>query len=360
MIYRMVRDRLTLPLLFALCLVMGCATQKETLTERYFWPPPPDTPRIEWLKAYSSQLDIEKSSLQLFWDSIAGEDEPNSLKKPVEVKSVPELKKFFVSDIGRGVVVVFDLDGHQMRTLEIPGEAPPLQLPLSVAVDSEGYIYVLERRSASVLVFDRLEKYQRTISLKTVSVTSPTSMAIDKKNRLMYVADAASRKIVVTDLTGTLIRKISGSDESEGLFNLPIALALNSGSDLIVADAFNANIKIFDQTGRFLRKFGQRGDSPGSFQLIKSVAVDSSDNIYVVDGRSHNISIFNMYGEALLVLGGFYAVSETGKLAPGGFSVPIGIDIDSTDKIYVVDQMNARVQVFQYFSEEYLRRSPRP
>lgn len=360
MIYRVLRDRLTLLLLFVLCLVMGCAAQNVTPTERYFWPPPPDTPRIEWLKAYGSQLDIEKSSLQLFWDSIAGEDVPIALKKPVEVKSVPELNKFFVSDIGQGAVVVFDLAGHIMRTLDIPDGAPRLHLPLSVAVDSEGYIYVLERRSASVLVFDRLEKYQRTISLKLVSVTSPTSMAIDKKNRLMYVADAASRKIVITDLAGKFIRIIGGSGESDGQFNLPIAMALNSRSELIVADAFNANIKIFDQTGRFLRKFGQRGDSPGSFQLIKSVAVDSSDNIYVVDGRSHSISIFNMNGEALLVLGGFYAVSETGKLAPGGFSVPIGIDIDSTDKIYVVDQMNARVQVFQYFSEEYLRRTPRP
>ena len=42
---------------------------------------------------------------------------------------------------------------------------------------------------------------------------------------------------------------------------------------------------------------------------------------------------------------------------PVVFLFPLGIDIDSTDKIYVVDQMNTRVQVFQYFSEEYLRRS---
>lgn len=347
-------------LLCAMCLLAGCSAQKVTQAERYFWPQPPDEPRIEWLKAYSSQLDIEKNATQRFWAAIAGDDAPRALVKPVEVKSLPELNKFIVSDIGKMAVIVFDLAGHELRTLAVPDGAPPLYLPLSIAVDRDGSIYVLERRSASVLVFDRSESYQRAIGLKSVTVSSPTSMLIDKKNDLMYISDAATRKIVITDLQGVFIRSIDGASDPERRFNLPIAMALNSKGNLVVADAFNASVQIFDPTGRFLGKFGQRGDSAGSFQLIKSLAVDSSDNIYVVDGRAHNISIFNERGELLLVLGGFYATSETGKLAPGGFSIPVGIDIDSTDKIFVVDQMNTRVQVFQYFSEEYLRRNKSP
>jgi DNA-binding beta-propeller fold protein YncE len=173
----------------------------------------------------------------------------------------------------------------------------------------------------------------------------------------MYISDASSRKIVITDLRGTFVRSLGGSGDADGQFNLPVAMALNSKGCLVVADAFSSTVQIFDNKGVFLSKFGKRGDSPGNFQLIKSLAVDSTDNIYVVDGRAHSISIFNQQGELLLVLGGFYAVSENGKLAPGGFSIPIGIDIDSTDKIFIVDQMNTRVQVFQYFSDEYLARS---
>lgn len=338
-------------------LCTACAAPQNVAKERYVWPPPPDVARIEWLKAYSSQLDIERSPTQSFWAAIAGDDAPRALLKPVEVKSVPELNKFFVSDISRGAVVVFDLAGHALRTLEIPDGVPPLTLPLSVAVDRDGSIYVLDRRSASVLVFNNSEKYQRTIKLKVHSVTSPTSMIIDKKSNQMYVSDAATRKIIVTDLQGGLIRSIGETGEGDGQFNLPVAIALNSKGHLVVADAFSAKIQVFDAAGRFFSKFGRRGDSPGDFQLIKSLAVDSNDNIYVVDGRAHNISIFNEKGELLLIMGGFYASKETGKLAPGGFSIPIGIDIDSTDKIYVVDQMNTRIQVFQYFSDEYLRRT---
>jgi len=341
-----------------IALFCSACSAPQIATERYVWPPPPDIARIEWLKSYSSQLDLEKSSYQRFWTAVAGDDAPRTLLKPVEVKSVPELDKFLVSDIGRSAVVVFDRAGYEVRTLRIPDGSPPLLMPMSIALDRDGYIYVLERRSATVRVFDASEKYQRTIPLKPVSVRTPTSMIIDKKKGQIYISDAATRKIVITDLQGQFVRGIGGTTDTDVQFNLPIAMALNSKGHLIVADAFGANIQVFDQNGRFMNKFGRRGDSAGDFQLIKSIAVDSSDNIYVVDGRASNITILNERGELLLVLGGYYVSATTGKIAPGGFAIPIGIDIDSTDKIYVVDQMNTRVQVFQYFSEEYLRRNP--
>lgn len=345
-------------LLSLLCFACAAAPTPK-IKERYVWPPPPDVARIEWLGTYNSQNDIDKTPTQSFWAAIAGEDPPFRLLKPVEVKSVPEQNKFFVSDVGRAEVVVFDLDGHEVRTLKVP-EKNPMRLPLSIALDSNGAIYVLDRRSSSVYVFDRYEKYQRTISLRKASVTNPIALIIDKKNSLMYVSDAASRKIVVADLNGVFIRSIGSAGDGDGQFNLPVAMAFNSKGKLVVADAFSAKIQIFDEYGGYVSKFGNRGDSPGSFQLIKSLAIDSSDNIYVVDGRAHNVTIFNEHGELLLVMGGYYASAETGKLAPGGFSIPIGVDIDSTDKIFVVDQMNGRVQVFQYFSEEYLRRATPP
>ena len=81
------------------------------------------------------------------------------------------------------------------------------------------------------------------------------------------------------------------------------------------------------------------------------MAVDSEDNIYVVDGRSHRVLIFNSNGELLLVFGNYYAVSSSRKLAPGGFAIPVGIDIDENNKVFVVDQLNNRVQVFQYLPQ---------
>lgn len=341
-------------LLMACHLVLASCAVAPPTAERFYWPPPPDRPRIEWIKAYSSQLDIEKSRSQRFFAAITGTDTPISLLKPIEVKSLPDLKRFYVSDVGRAAVMVFDLGKHELRSLVTPEGVPPIVHPLSIVCDRDNNLYVLERRSATILVFDSAERYLRAIRLKSASISNPVALAIDQKKGRLYVADAASRKIVVLDLLGAVQRSIG----SAGQFNLPVALVINSKGQIIVADAFDANIQIFDAEGRFLRTFGRRGDAAGDFQLIKSVAVDSADNIYVVDGRSHTISVFNEQGELLLILGGYYAVAGSGKVAPGGFSVPIGIDIDATDRMYVVDQLNARVQVFQYLSDSYLRSHP--
>lgn len=336
-------------------LVAACTSTAPAPRERYFWPPPPDIPRIEWIKAYSSQLDIEKSSTQRFWAAIAGNDQPVSLVKPVEVKSIPALKRFYVSDLGRAAVVVFDMGRHEQRSLEVPQNAPPILHPLSIVADRDNNLYLLERRSASILVFNESEQYQRAISLKAVSISTPVAMAIDPKKGFLYVADAASHKIGILDLQGESRGSIGAGGEADGQFNLPIAIAVNSKGQIIVADAFSARIQVFDADGTYRIKFGRRGDAAGDFQLIKSVAVDSNDNIYVVDGRSHTISIFNPQAELLLSLGGYYAVAESGKLAPGGFALPVSIDIDATDRLYVVDQLNARIQVFQYLSDAYRR-----
>lgn len=342
-------------LLILLSVLAACAVAPSPESQRYFWPPPPDRPRIEWIKSYSSQLDIEKSGPQRFWAAISGEDQPISLVKPLEVKSVPELNRFYVSDVGRAAVMVFDLARHELRSLQTPQGAPPIIHPISIVTDRDNNLYLLERRSNTILVFDSSEKYLRAIAISKIpSVSRPLSLSIDRKNSRLLLADGGTKKIYVLDLTGALLFSFGGSGDVDGQFNLPISIAVNSKGHIIVADGFGANVQVFDATGKYLRRFGRRGDAPGDFQLLKSVAVDSSDNIYVVDGRSHAVFIFNERGELLLSLGGFYAVAASGKVAPGGFSVPVAIDIDSTDRMFVVDQLNSRIQVFQYLSDSYM------
>lgn len=336
--------------ILALLTISACAGVETAEPERYFWPPPPDVPRIEWIKAYSSQLDIEKTALQRFWAAVSGDDRPLSLVKPLEVKSVPELQRFYVSDVGRSAVMVYDLGRHEVRTLTTPPGAPLIQHPLSLVYDGDYNLYLLERRSNTVVVFDKAEKYQRVIHLSAIPRIRPIALSLDRKQERLLVADGGSKKVHVLDLQGRLLFSIGSGGDGDGQFNLPVAMVVNSVGEIIVGDAFSAAVQIFSADGTFLRKFGRRGDARGDFQLIKSVAVDSDDNIYVVDGKSHSISVFNRQGEFLLSLGGYYAVASSGKLAPGGFSVPVGIDIDSTDRMYVVDQLNSRIQVFQYLS----------
>lgn len=330
----------------------GCVTTSPLRQEHYYWPPPPNPPRIEWLAAYRSQLDLQKTGWRRFKEVVVGEDDALALTKPVEVRAEAGRNKIYVADLGARAVFVFDLRQNEMRKLSTSGSnLPEAILPMSLALDRVNNLYVLEPRLNQVLVFDHDENLTRSIKLGKFC-KRPIALAIDKQRERLYVSDAQLNMIFAMDLKGNFLFSIGNTGDSAETFNRPVSMTVNTRGEIIVADAFNARIQVFNEQGVFLRTFGKRGDGISDFQLIKSVAVDSDDNIYVVDGRSHNIKIFNQTGDPLLTLGGFYAVSSSGKLAPGGFAVPIGIDIDSKDRIFIVDQINARLQVFQYLSNK--------
>jgi len=335
-------------ILMILAIVSGCATKEAVRSERYFWPQPPDAPRIEWLHSYSSQLDLKMTLFRSMKESVAGADTPISIKSPIEVRADAVRDKIYVADHEIGGVYVFDLRNNEIRILSTSGSGLPEQIaPIAMAIDADGNLYVLEPRYRRVLVYDPSEKLVRTIDLMKIS-RRPVALAIDKDRGRLYVSDVQLNKIFALDLLGTRLFEFGASGSDEGAFNRPVGITIASSGNIIVADTFNARVQIFTESGSFLRSFGRRGDGTGDFQLIKSVAVDQDDNIYVVDGRSHSVSIFNQTGNLLLVFGGYYAVSTSGKNAPGGFSLPSGIDIDSRGRIYVADKQNRRIQVFQY------------
>lgn len=328
--------------------ISGCASSDSALRERYFWPLPPNPARIEWITAYHSQLDLKKTAFRRLKEAVVGEDSPISLIKPTEARIDDVHNKLYVADIEAAAVFVFDIAQSEFRMLPLHQAKLSGRIkPVGLALDREMNLFVLEPHQRKILVFDHSEKYIRTLDIAEVC-KRPIALAIDKTHQRLYVSDAEQSKIFVLNLDGSLNFVIGGPGDSAGQLNRPVGIVINSRGELLVADAFNARIQFFDSKGKYLKSFGTRGTGEGDFQLIKSVAVDPDDNIYVADGRANSIKIFNQSGDLLLAFGGYYAVSNSGKLAPGGFSLPISIDIDKSGRMFIVDQLNARVQVFQY------------
>lgn len=336
----------------------GCAGQQVKSEQRFFWPPLPERPRLEWLGAYSNQNDFPKEGFAAFMEKIVGGEEGMSLTKPVDIYSDGK-GKVFVADPGLQGVMVFDMKERQVAMLG--GENASIQFtsPVAVTGDSKGLIYVSDSNKGRILIFDSDGTPRRVVDTKP-HVTRNGSVALDEKRQRMLVVDTREHRLVVLDMQGNLITTIGKRGGGDGEFNFPVAVTLNHQGEIIVADAMNARIQIFDGDGKFLRKFGQRGDGPADFQIIKGVAVDSEDHIYVTEGKGHKLVIFGANGEYLLTVGGLYSSITSGKQAPGGFVIPQGIYIDDKDLVYVVDQLNRRFQVFQYFSDAFLARNPIP
>lgn len=336
-------------------LLSGCATPEIITTNEYVWPPPPNPPRIAWIQNYQSQLDLKKTAFRAFKEAVTGEDAPVLLNKPVDVVSDAKNERLYVSDIVAGTVYVFDLKNIEfgsISTSNIPNIPSAIQI-FSLALDRQSALYALDPRLKKVLVFDSNKNYIRTIDLPS-GCGRPVTVAVDKQKDRLLVSDVQNNKVFVMDLNGSELFSFGGPGSANAQFNRPVGVTVNKKGEILVADSFNARVQVFDGAGKFVRTFGARGDSDNNFQLIKSIAVDSDDNIYVVDARSNSIKIFDSEGNFLLAFGGYYTVSQGGKTAPGGFALPLDIDIDDNNNIFVVDQLNARVQAFRYIPEKRL------
>ena len=343
-------------IIIMLLFLTGCAAE-QTVSRRYFWPPLPDRPRIEWKGSYRGSIDFPKDSFSESFAMIVGSnDDDYSLVRPIGI-AANDAGIVYVTQVGLPFVSVFNLPKQSVSLLADANAAELFKIAYGLATDSEGNIYVSDPEGGKITTLNSSGAVLQVFPTSPV-VGRNTAIAFDRRAKRLLVVDVAKHAIAVFDTTGRHLFSFGKQGNEDGELNYPSAVTINSRDEIIVADSMNARIQIFDQQGKFLRKFGERSDRLAGFQAVKGVAVDSEDNIYVTDGRSHSLKIFNINGDHLITIGGPFSAIKSGKLAPGGFLLPHGIFIDKSDRIYIADQLNNRFQVFQFLSDSYLRSNP--
>lgn len=338
-----------------LFVLTACAPGKTAIKERYFWPPPPSEPKVEWLGTYSAEMDL-KTNLDAL-NLITGEESATSLNTPLYLASDSE-GKVVVGDLKLKGFWILDFNTKKMNQLGDAAMAGTLESPSGVGFGPDGLVYAADNKSRKIYVVDKNSNKPLKVLDLSSKVSSIGSLAVDPKKNRIIVPDSKSHKIAVFSLDGDFLFEFGKSGDGNGEFNLPLSVAVNRKGELLVVDSFNARIQRFTADGTFISSIGKRASGIGGFELIKAVATDSEDNIYVTDARTHIITILNQDGEVLMILGGKYSQKPGTPLVVGGFLMPHGIYIDNKNKIYIADMMNRRIQVFQYITESYLKANP--
>jgi len=322
-----------------LALLVGCSTAPiPKPTGDYYWPLPPDPPKIKWVTWWTGSKDFEGSSSVLTF--LLGEERWAFLWNPNGV--ITDLAgNLYVADPYFGVIYVFNFE---KKTVEGIGK-DEINGPLSLAMDNKsGVIYATDTIGKMVVGFDTKTGKVMVRIGASGEFKNPSGIAFDDVKERLYVSDSLNHTIRVYDKYGKYLFNIGKRGGEDGQFNFPSYLTFHDGK-LYVADTLNYRIQIFDGEGKFLKKFGKIGDSAGLFARPKGIGVDSEGHIYVVDSAFDAFQIFDENGQLLLVVG------KVGR-GPGGFDMPTGLYIDRQDRIYISDTFNHRVQVFQYLKGE--------
>ncbi|MBP3305532.1 MAG: hypothetical protein J6L24_06135 [Oscillospiraceae bacterium] len=227
----------------------------------------------------------------------------------------------YVADQGAEKVFAFSAEGDLIRTYERPtepyyGKTAPY-VPIKVSVGNGDNLFVLSKgntngvlqlsretgeflgyfgaNNVSVSVWEQISDLifteEQKAQTSAVLPPSATNIAIDEKGMvyvLTNVSTAANMQLRKLNMAGVNVL------ENEFMLENPAALCVGTIGNLYVA-TYDGYILEFDAEGNLLFLFGSPDDGSHRVGLMKSVSgisIDSSGKLYVLDNGSNSIQVF--------------------------------------------------------------------
>ncbi len=205
-----------------------------------------------------------------------------------------------------------------------------LSLPVGIAVDSAGNIYISEEAPDS-------------------------SSIVPGNNRIRKVTPAG----VLTTIGGNGVVGSSG-DGGPATFahlNNPLGLAVDKAGNVYIADTGNHKIRkisavngiITTVAGTGVGSFSGDGGPAISAQLNNptGVALDAAGNIYIADNRNFRIRMVSANGNIMTIAGKAASgySGDGGPATSASLKFPTGVSVDSAGKVYVADNQNSVIRL---------------
>jgi DNA-binding beta-propeller fold protein YncE len=212
-----------------------------------------------------------------------------------------------------------------------------LKRPFGVAYDLHGRLLVSDAGLGALFRFDReLRKLDILGTTGALRLKNPLGITVASDGTI-FVADIGLKRVVSFDSEGNVRSAYGRTGE---LVN-PTAVAVSpDGSKVYVADSKGQKIVIFDRnTSAIVSTFGSRGAGDGEFAFPTSLAFSGSGELCVVDQVNARVQVFSPTGEYITQFGGR-------GVGFGNFVRPKGIAFDKDGLLYVTDAAFSNVQIF--------------
>lgn len=185
------------------------------------------------------------------------------------------------------------------------------------------------------------------VAESTAAFNWPQGIAFDAANGNIWVANTRNNRVDEFTTAGTPVTSYPPAGRLNSIFNWPMDVAFDPAGHMYVADTMNNRIAAFSVSGTTVTQLwtiGTRGT--GSSQFIKpwGLTYDGTQNparVLVTDTFNNRIVSLNATSGAWI---GVLPIAK--GTSPGQITLPQGITVDGTGKIWIADTGNDRIEQF--------------
>ncbi|EKN88229.1 NHL repeat protein [Leptospira interrogans str. 2003000735] len=165
--------------------------------------------------------------------------------------------------------------------------------PSDVAVDDDGFLYVLSFDTANIVKFDPngnpIDNFKGSLGR---NLTGPLFFSLRANS--IFVADFKADKIYEFNTRGEYINRFGSSGKTNGAFHGPTGIFYTKNGYLYVSDSGNNRIQKLKSDGTFVQEIGV-----GILRNPSGLKINSKGEIYVADRGNSRIAVFDPEGNFL-------------------------------------------------------------
>ena len=198
--------------------------------------------------------------------------------------------------------LIFGTGDYRYEVVPSFGELPPGMewgITYRVAVDSKNRVYVTQRGSPPVLVFDSDGIF--VAGWGEEFLADPHGIYITPYDEV-FITDRDAHEVLKFTVNGEYVFGMGsrGIASFQAPFNHPADVAVSAKGEIYVADGYgNSCVHRFSAEGRLINSWGSPGDQPGEFSTPHGIWIDEENKVYVADRENSRVQVFDAEGNCL-------------------------------------------------------------